>query len=126
VPRDLLRAHARLLAVVLLARALAPDVLFAADSWARTAAMGACVAAGLLAARTGRALRLPALLLLAAVVGGWVYRRTGLSAWALVAAAVALAAGTAATLVKRRPPAPPPSDGGSDAAAAEAPASSPA
>jgi hypothetical protein len=105
LPWPMLRAHGRALALVLLARCLAPDVLFAAGD-EKTAAMAACVVAGVFAARSDRAVRIPALLLSTAVVGAWVFVRTGREDWALWAAAVALAAGFVAALPRPRRAAP--------------------
>ncbi len=113
-PQPVLRAHGRALALVLLARCLAPDVLFAAGD-ERTAAMAVCVIAGGFAARTEPKVRIPALLLSTTVVGAWVYVRTAREDWALWGAAVALAAGFVAALPRPAapveeapaPPAPP-------------------
>ncbi len=106
LPWPMARAHGRALALVLLARCLAPDVLFAAGD-ERTIAMAVCAVAGVFAARTERAVRIPALLLSTAVVGAWVYVRTRRDDWALWAAAVSLAAGFVAALPRTRKEAPP-------------------
>jgi len=85
--------------------ALDGATLFAAGD-EKTLAMATCVVAGVFAARSDRAVRIPALFLSAAVVGAWVYVRTGREDWALWAAAVALAAGCVAALPRPRKPAP--------------------
>jgi hypothetical protein len=103
------RAHGRVLALVLLARCLAPDVLLASGD-ERTIAMGVCAVAGVVAARGDRRFRIPSLLLSTAVVGAWVHVRTGRDDWALWAAAVALAAGFVAALPPRARPAPAPEE----------------
>ncbi len=108
LPWPILRSHGRAIALVLLARCLAPDVLFASGD-EKTIAMAVCVVAGVFAARSDRAVRIPALLLATAVVGAWVYERTGREDWALWAAAVALAAGFVAAL-PRSPKAQPPAE----------------
>ncbi len=106
LPWPMARAHGRVIALVLLARCLAPDVLFAAGD-ERTIAMAVCAVAGVFAARTERAVRIPALLLPTAVVGAWVYVRTRRDDWALWAAAVSLAAGFVLALPRSRKAAPP-------------------
>lgn len=101
LPWPVARTHGRLVALVLLARCLAPDVLFAAGE-TKTAAMAVCVVAGVFAARAGRAVRIPALLLATAVAGAWVYARTRREDWSIWAAAVTLAAGFVAALPRSR------------------------
>jgi hypothetical protein len=114
------RTHGRALAIVLLARCLAPDVLFAAGDL-KTAAMAVSVVAGILAARSDQRFRVAGLLLSTAVVGGWVRARTGRDDWALWAAAVALAVGFLAAMPLRRRDAPAEPEADADAAEAESP-----
>jgi hypothetical protein len=128
LPREWARLHGRVLAIVLLARCLAPDVLLAPGE-AKTAAMGVCAVAGVLAARGDRRFRVAGLLLATAVVGGWVHARTGRDDWALWAGAVALAVAFLAAVPLRRPepePEGPPPDAPSGAdEGAEAPSDQP-
>jgi hypothetical protein len=102
LPWPAARTHGRALAIVLLARCLAPDVLLAPGD-AKTAGMAACVVAAIVAARGDRRFRAAGLLAATAVVGGWVRARTGRDDWALWAAAVALALGFLAAMPLRRP-----------------------
>jgi hypothetical protein len=107
LPWPVARTQGRIVTLVLLARCLAPDVLFAGNVEA-TVAMAVCAVAGVFAARTERTIRIPALLLSTAVVGAWVYQDTGRQDWAAWAAAVALAGGFVAALPRTAKPAPAP------------------
>jgi hypothetical protein len=120
LPWPVARAHGRALAIVLVARSLAPDVLLATGDL-RTAVMAVCAVASVFAARGDRRLRIAGLLLATAVVGAWVRVRTGRDDWALWAAAVALALGFLAAMPLRRVEAPvEEAETKPDAAAAEA------
>jgi hypothetical protein len=120
LPWPMARTHGRVLALVLLGRSLAPDVLLAPGDLA-TAAIAVGVVATVFAARGDRRLRLPALLLAAGAVGAWVRVRFGRDDWALWGATVALALGFVAAMPPRRraPEAEP------EAATEEEPASEP-